>query len=108
MKKAKTMNYLGNKEVMAKNIQYYLDKIGKTRQQMADELKIPYTTVANWLQANTYPRIDKIELMADFFNVTKADLVEKRTESGNLYEKLMSLSDEKRAFVEALIDQLKS
>jgi Helix-turn-helix. len=100
------MNSLGNKEVMAENIQFYLDKLGKTRQQMADELNIPYTTVANWLQANTYPRIDKIEQMANYFNITKADLVEKRTEGGDLYEKLMALPEDKRAFVAALIEQL--
>lgn len=70
------MNNLGNKEIMAKNIQYYLDLKGKDRNEMCRDLGFKYTTVSNWLQGVKYPRIDKIEMMARYFGVTKADLVE--------------------------------
>lgn len=30
------MSNLGNKEIMAKNIRYYMDKYDKTRQEMCD------------------------------------------------------------------------
>lgn len=67
---------LGNKKVMAKNIQYYLDKNGLTRKKLASDLNISYTTLSSWLQADSYPRIDKIEMMANYFKISKADLVE--------------------------------
>lgn len=70
------MNNLGNKEIMAKNIQYYLDLKGKDRNEMCRDLGFKYTTVSNWLQGVKYPRIDKIEMMARYFGITKADLVE--------------------------------
>lgn len=70
------MNSLGNKEIMAKNIQYYLDKKGIDRNDMCRDLNFKYTTVSNWLQGVKYPRIDKIELMARYFGISKADLVE--------------------------------
>ena len=74
------MSNLGNKEIMAKNIQYYMDKYGKTRQDMCEALGVKYTTFTDWVKANSYPRIDEIELMANYFGVSKADLVEEHTE----------------------------
>lgn len=72
-------NNLGNKGTMAKNILYYMDINGKTRQDMCDALGVKYTTFTDWVKGNTYPRIDKIELMANYFGISKADLVEEHT-----------------------------
>ncbi|MGM0122692.1 hypothetical protein IGI37_000057 [Enterococcus sp. AZ194] len=70
------MSALGNKEVMANNIQRYMNKWGIDRRKLSTDLEISYTTLTDWLKAKTYPRIDKIELLANYFSVTKADLVE--------------------------------
>lgn len=67
---------LGNKQVMAKNIQYYMDLYDKTRNDICTALKIKYTTFSDWVNAKTYPRIDSIELMANYFGIEKIDLVE--------------------------------
>ena len=72
-------NNLGNKETMAKNIRYYMELHHKTRQEMCDALGVKYTTFTDWINANAYPRIDKIEMMANYFHITKADLVEEPT-----------------------------
>ena len=73
------MSSLGNKEIMAKNIQYYMELYGKTRQEVCDSLGVKYTTFTDWVKGNSYPRIDKIELMANYFGISKADLVEDRS-----------------------------
>ena len=73
------MSGLGNKEIMANNIQYYMNKYQKTRQDMCDALGVKYTTFTDWVKGNSYPRIDKIELMANYFGISKADLVEERS-----------------------------
>ena len=70
------MSALGNKEVMASNIKRLMDLRGKDRTDVCRDLDIKYTTFTDWINAKTYPRIDKIELMANYFNVSKADLVE--------------------------------
>lgn len=64
---------------MAKNIRYYMELHRKTRQEMCDALGVKYTTFTDWINANAYPRIDKIEMMANYFHITKADLVEEPT-----------------------------
>lgn len=70
---------LGNKKIMAKNIQYYMDLYNKTRNDICQDLGIKYTTFTDWIKANTYPRIDKIELMANYFNIEKSDLIEEHS-----------------------------
>lgn len=75
------MSDLGNKEIMARNLKHYMNMRGVTRTQLSSNLGIAYTTVADWLNAKTYPRIDKIELLAQYFGVEKSDLVENRKAS---------------------------
>ncbi|GAW63103.1 peptidase s24-like protein [Ligilactobacillus acidipiscis DSM 15836] len=70
------MNGLGNKEVMSANIKKYMDRNGIDRSKLASDLGQAYTTVSDWVNGKTYPRIDKIEMLADYFHIEKADLVE--------------------------------
>ena len=70
------MSNLGNKQVMARNILFYMEQKGVDRMEICDKLGIKYTTFVDWVSAKTYPRIDKIELMANFFGIDKSDLIE--------------------------------
>ena len=73
------MSSLRNKQVMAKNIRYYMEKNGLNATDLALELDFKYSTVLDWLKANTYPRIDKIEMMANYFKIEKSDLIEDKS-----------------------------
>ena len=77
------MNSLGNKAIMAKNIQRYMNSKGVSRNEICDALGIKYTTFTDWVKGNTYPRIDKIELMANYFGISKSDLVEEAFDRTN-------------------------
>jgi repressor LexA len=66
-----------SKKAMARNIQYYLDLQNKDRNDLCRALDLPYTTVSNWLQGVRYPRIDKIEKMAQYSNVPVFCLIDK-------------------------------
>lgn len=74
------MSDLGNKAIMAENIQRLMDSRGIDRNKICADLGFKYTTFTDWVKGNTYPRIDKIELMANYFGVAKSELVEKYTE----------------------------
>ena len=67
---------LENKQVMASNIRWHLNHLGLNVKDFAKKLNFKYSTVLDWTNAKTYPRIDKIEIMANYFNVEKSDLVE--------------------------------
>ena len=75
------MSDLGNKKIMASNIQRLMEANDVSRNELAKAVDAPYTTVRDWIKGNTYPRIDKIERMARFFGVNKSDLVERYTVS---------------------------
>lgn len=70
------MSSLGNKQIMAANIRRYLALTGKTQKEICKDLGFKEMTFSDWVNAKTYPRIDKIEKMANYFHIQKADLVE--------------------------------
>ena len=74
------MGSLGNKAIMAENLKYYMEKTGKERKELAAIWGFPYSTVSEWLTGRKYPRIDRIEIMADYFGIQKSDLIEERKE----------------------------
>lgn len=75
------MSSLGNKEIMANNIRFYLSQNGISQTEICQTLGFSMSTFSDWVHARTYPRIDKIELMANYFGIEKSDLVEERTKS---------------------------
>ena len=54
------MSSLGNKQIMADNILYYMNLNNKTRNDLCHDLGFKYTTLTGWLTAEKYPRIDKV------------------------------------------------
>ncbi|SFE39103.1 helix-turn-helix domain-containing protein [Peptostreptococcus sp. D1] len=70
---------MNNKEVFSKNLYIQLELHNMTRADLARTLGYPETTVSNWANAVSYPRIDKIQEMADFFGVLKSDLTEDKS-----------------------------
>ena len=78
------MSDLGNKEIFAKNLQYYMNLNNKSRNDICRDLEIPYSTFTDWYNANIYPRIDKIQLLANYFSIQKSDLVESKEKIDSL------------------------
>ena len=70
------MSDLGNKEIFANNLKYYMSLNKKDRNDVCRDLEIPYSTFTDWYNANIYPRIDKIQMLANYFGIQKSDLVE--------------------------------
>ncbi len=74
---------LGNKDIMASNIKYYMSKYDIDRNKLCADLDLKYMTVSDWINAKSYPRIDKIEMLANYFGVKKSDLVEQKADYNN-------------------------
>ena len=70
------MSDLGNKAIMAENIQRLMDSRGIDRNKICADLGLKYTTFTDWVKGNTYPRIDKIELLANYFDREAAEFAE--------------------------------
>lgn len=74
------MSNIGNKEVFAKNLHYYVEKSGKTQKELCEIVGVSTSTFNDWMKAKKYPRIDKIEILANHFKILKSDLIEEKTE----------------------------
>ena len=73
------MSNLGNKITMSNNLKKYLKINNVSRNQLSESLGISYSTISDWINGKAYPRIDKIEMMANYFGIEKSDLVEDKT-----------------------------
>lgn len=71
-----TMTVIGNKAILSKNLKKYIALSGKDRKELAEIWGFPYSTVSEWVNGRKYPRIDRIEIMADYFGILKSDLIE--------------------------------
>lgn len=74
------MSNIGNKETMAKNLAYYVRVSGKTQKEVAEVAGVAASTFNDWIKAKKYPRIDKIEILANYFGILKSDLIEEKSE----------------------------
>lgn len=72
------MTSLGNKQILAKNLSYYIERSGRTQKELADIVGVACSTFSDWVKAKKYPRIDKIEILANFFGIQKSDLIEEK------------------------------
>ena len=70
------MSNIGNKETFAKNLTYYLSICGKEQKEVAGDIGVATSTFNEWVKGKKYPRIDKIEMLANYFRIKKSDLIE--------------------------------
>ena len=67
------------REIFIKNLRYIMEKKGISQADICRELNIPSATISNWCTGQRYPRIDKMQQLADMLGVTYSTLT---TESG--------------------------
>ena len=125
---SKNDSNLGNKIVFAENLNYYLSKSGDKQKDIANVAKVSQGTISDWLKKRSYPRMDKIQLLAEHWGIEMADLVEKHTLENKYYlqketkkmaeelarntdalvmlQKYKKLSSKDQEIINALIDSL--
>ena len=67
---------MNNKNIFAENLSHYMKKKGKSRQEICRDLGFNYYTFSDWMIGRKYPRMDKVEMLADYFGIKKSDLIE--------------------------------
>ena len=66
-----------SRTIFARNLRKYMEEKGKSRKDICRDLGFRYSTFADWVNGAKYPRIDKIEKMAIYFNCKKSSLIER-------------------------------
>lgn len=100
---------LENRDVMAANIRRYMRISGKTRHEVCKALGFPYSTFSEWITGKKYPRIDKIELMANYFGCEKSDLIEDKIKQEKSKQPVENeLSERKKEFIKRVSEMTDS
>ena len=81
---------MDNKNVFASNLKRYMEVKGKSRNDISEALGISYFTVSDWVNGKKYPRMDKVEMLANYFGVQKSDLIENKEKSSSPEEPVLS------------------
>lgn len=89
-----------SKQIMARNIKRYMDRKGVSNQDLCSDLGFKYTTFMDWIKGVTYPRIGKIEAMANYFGCEKSDLIEDKSEDKEKPAEDDGLSENAKALIE--------
>ena len=69
---------MDNKEIFAINLRRLMEKKGVSRQDLSKVLGVSYFTISDWVNGKKYPRMDKVEMLADYFGILKSDLIEEK------------------------------
>lgn len=64
------------KNIFAENLKYYMDMHDITQKELSEIVGVSAPTVHDWVKGKKYPRMDKIERIANYFGIQKSDLIE--------------------------------
>mgnify|MGYP002519858749 CR=1 FL=1 len=70
-----------SKKIFAKNFNYYLRINRKTQADIVERFGITASTVSDWATGKKYPRVDRMQMLADYFGILKSDLTEEHQEA---------------------------
>lgn len=71
---------MDNKNVFANNLKKQMELKGASRKDLSEALGISYFTITAWVNGTKYPRMDKVEMLANYFGIQKSDLIEDQQE----------------------------
>ncbi len=89
------------KSIFSSNLKNYMKKKDMNTADLARALSYSFTTVSDWVNGKKYPRMDKVQEIADYFGILKSDLTEEHTEtpyeivSDPVYKAIQAIMDER-------------
>ena len=64
------------KIIFSNNLDRYMDVSGVSQNDIIRDLHVPSATISSWVNGKRIPRMNKIQELADYLHITKADLIE--------------------------------
>lgn len=63
-------------KIISRNLRRIASDANKTQADIARDLRINKATVSSWMNGTRVPRMDKVDLLASYFNVSRTDIME--------------------------------
>ena len=70
------MKDMSEKEIFANNLKFLIKQKRMNYKEFANAIDTKYTTTLEWVNGRTFPRIEKLEVIADYFKVPKSKLLD--------------------------------
>lgn len=67
-----------SKQVFANNLKRYMELSGKNQKELAEIAGVSAPTFNEWVNGKKFPRINKVQILADYFGIKKSDLIEEK------------------------------
>lgn len=71
---------INNRDIFTKNLRLLMAKHSKSQKEVSTAIGVSCPTFSDWCNGKKYPRIEKMELLANYFGVTVSELVGKQGE----------------------------
>lgn len=72
--------------IFSKNLNHYLTVKGKKQSDIIADLNINKSAISSWCNGTRLPRMNKIQLLADYLNINISDLIEENCKNNNYFE----------------------
>ena len=72
----KCVSEIENRELFQRNLRRLLDLTGKTQKEVALAIGATTGNFSDWLKGRTFPRIEKLQALADYFGIQVSELIE--------------------------------
>ena len=95
---------MNSRDVFINNLKAIMKERKVSRRQLAEGLNVPYTTLTDWCTGRIFPRVEKINLIADYFNIKKSDLIEEIIEEDDdaLYDDVVKVDVFSKIFLDSV------
>lgn len=98
------------RSIFVKKLKYYMELNNINQMDLMKEFGLSSSTISDWCTGKKLPRMGKIQMLADYFGINKSDLLEEKEIINpidqELYNKINSLSDDKKKLALAMLDLL--
>ncbi len=88
------------KKIFSKNLNHYMKKNEKTQSDLINDLGFNKSAVSTWCNGTRLPRMDKVELLAQYFKISRSDLMEEKSQDNSF-----SLTARDERDIEKIINQ---
>ena len=67
------------KQIFSKNLRYYMSLNNKEQIDLINDLGLNKSAVSTWCNGTRLPRMDKVNLLAEYLGISRSDLIEARS-----------------------------
>ena len=101
-----------SRDVFCENLRLLMAKAGKSRNEVSSAIGVSYYTFSDWCNGKKYPRIENLETLAKYFDITVSDLVDKKqkesipNDKDEVLEIILKLHTDKEFF--SLVEKMRN